>query len=129
MPTIGTPLRGVLATTTQNEVEKDYPNDDVFVLMKGKVNESKHVGFFRDYIGNLSGFKAFLLVADNTSSGIKAFLLTSTPDGIDCVGGREEGMADEVYTLDGVPMGRELRKLPKGIYVVGGKRVLNVPVE
>ena len=38
-------------------------------------------------------------------------------------------MADEVYTLDGVPMGRELRKLPKGIYVVGGKRVLNVPVE
>ena len=128
MPTDDTPLRGVLATTTQNEVEKDNADNDIFVLMKGTVDGSKQVGFFRDYIGNLSGFKAFLLVPENTSSNVKAFLIASAPDGMDGVDGRDEGNG-EIYSLDGVAMGRDLEKLPRGIYVIDGKRVLNTHVE
>lgn len=128
LPTDDTPLRGVLATTTQNEVEKDNADNDIFVLMKGTVDGSKQVGFFRDYIGNLSGFKAFLLVPENTSSNVKAFLIASAPDGMDGVDGRDEGNG-EIYSLDGVAMGRDLEKLPRGIYVIDGKRVLNTHVE
>ena len=128
LPAVATPLRGVLASTSLNEVEKDNADNDIFVLMKGTVDGSKQVGFFRDYIGNLSGFKAFLLVPENTSSNVKAFLIASAPDGMDGVDGRDEGNG-EIYSLDGVAMGRDLEKLPRGIYVIDGKRVLNTHVE
>ena len=32
--------------------------------------------------------------------------------------------SDAIYTLTGVKVGNDLKKLPKGIYIINGKKVL-----
>lgn len=67
--------------------------------------------------------KAYLAVAGGTSSFVKGFRLGGIVSGIEAApaGGAP---AAPIYTLGGVCVGTDKAALPKGVYIVGGKKVL-----
>lgn len=68
-------LRGIFATSTKEDVESSLPEGtEAYVLMKGKVNGTDQIGFYKDYIGNLNGFKAYLTYDSPADSNVRVFL-------------------------------------------------------
>ncbi len=63
--------------------------------------------------------KAYLAVETSAAAGITSFLLET--DGIDQITSTLNG-ADNVYTISGIKVNND--KLPKGIYIVDGKKVV-----
>lgn len=67
--------------------------------------------------------KAYLAVAVGTSSFVKGFRLGGIVSGIEAAPA-DGAPAAPIYTLGGVCVGMDKAALPKGVYIVGGKKVL-----
>lgn len=67
--------------------------------------------------------KAYLAVAGGTSSFVKGFRLGGIVSGIEAAPA-DGAPAAPIYTLGGVCVGTDKAALPKGVYIVGGKKVL-----
>lgn len=110
------------ATTGEFTAESDY---NYYKLAYNNYNTKEGLGF---YFGAENG-GAFTVPAGMAylavprSMAVKCFLLDGSPTGIE---GIEAGQTAEavktVYTLDGRKV--EAQKLPKGIYIVNGKKVI-----
>lgn len=67
--------------------------------------------------------KAYLAVDSGTSSFVKGFRLGGIVSGIEAAPA-DGAPAAPIYTLGGVCVGMDKAALPKGVYIVGGKKVL-----
>lgn len=114
-----------LTTTQLSATFYTQPKDDnnTYVLMNGTVNKEKKVGFYKDYIGNLNGFKAYLKYQNPQASSIKAFVfnIDGKADGVTQPTGLRSTLP--LYTLDGKYMGTDESRLPAGIYIRGNKKI------
>lgn len=83
-------------------------------------NGSKGIGFY-GFEGTLAGFKAYI----NSTSGIKGFSFDfeDSADGIETIQNAETNAHMNVYDLQGRKVNAN-GKLPKGIYIENGKKVL-----
>ena len=124
-----TVMTGLMPTTIKSEAENSLgTGQKIYVLMKGKVNGTETLGFFGDYIGNLTGFKAYLKYnSSNNTAGARpnAFLFNwDTADGINTIYSDQcQDTIAPVFNLQGIYMGEKLRGLPCGVYIQNGRKV------
>lgn len=111
--TDGNVLRGNEATVALGEQQ---------VLTMQSVNGD--LGFYKYNGTNLAGFKAFINISDIPSS-IKGFSFDfeDSADGIETIQNAETNAHMNVYDLQGRKVNAN-GKLPKGIYIENGKKVL-----
>ena len=113
-------LRGALT----DEVINAQANEKFYILAN---DDAKGLGFYFQGKGtdgssvhNLAN-KAYL-VATGAAATVKGFALEGDATGIE---GIETEMANEaIYTLSGVRVNADKNNLPKGLYIIGGKKVL-----
>lgn len=111
--TTGNVLRGSAVAVALGEQE---------VMTMQSVNDD--LGFYKFNGTNLAGFKAFINISDIPSS-IKGFSFDfeDSADGIETIQNAETNAHMNVYDLQGRKVNAN-GKLPKGIYIENGKKVL-----
>ena len=103
------------------------PGNSLFVLSNG----NNGLGFYYQMGSNNGTFvkdlrgKAYLDIQTSTLMGLNSLrLFDESVTGIDEVETENGGNATVVYSLSGVRMNQSVDQLPKGVYIVNGKKVM-----
>ena len=115
-----------LRSVYTNDIVKATPDNELLVLANG----NNGLGFYYQmgcpdgsFVKNLKG-KAYLDVSKATMMGLKSLILSDAEaTGIEDV---EQGnnASDVIYNLSGVRMSQSLDQLPKGVYIINGKKIM-----
>lgn len=116
-------LKPVLTAQTVAATTGEYTN-----YLYGEVDGVK--GFYKSSgSGEVAAQKAYLQLPTSAVAGVKAFSLTfdDPTTGLSSIDGEEPTIQGAVYDLNGRKVADEFnpKRLPKGIYIVGGKKVTN----
>ena len=121
----------MLRSTGEGNVSASEMNEDDADKINMYYKLSMRNGKCGFYWGNEDGapfeyksdHKAYLVVPKDQSHGANAFFFDSDATGIYSVNAENEGTENEsVYSLSGVRM--DSKQLPKGIYIVNGKKMV-----
>lgn len=109
--------------TTQNIYHSDAVNLGAYVLLSGKwyqVTDGDANGFVRS-------LRSFVIAPASPAGAPRSFAFMLEPydstTGISSLAQEVEAGQQDIYSVDGRFMGRSLDTLPKGIYVVKGKKI------
>ena len=114
------------AAHTNRQINAEAGNE-LFVLANG----NNGLGFYYQkgcpdgsYVKDMKG-KGYLDLSSTTLMGLNSLrLFDASVTGIDEVETENGGDAAVVYTLSGVRMNQPVDQLPKGVYIVNGKKVM-----
>ena len=116
--TVDNDLQGCETQTTISEEGYKY-----YVL---STKEGKNPGFYYAVEGgasvNCAANRAYLAVPSSTSTGAKGYPFEDDATGIEGLNVNDNMNANEVYDLQGRRM--NVNNMPKGIYIVNGKKVV-----
>ena len=110
---------------TDTQMGAIHNDDGAYKFYKLSLNKSQKIGFFYGKEGGLpftyrAAHQAFLIVPASEANANGIFFDGTTD--IDTVNVEEQQIDGAVYTLSGVRM--DSAKLPKGIYIVNGKKMV-----
>lgn len=107
----GVNFKGVYSPTTisYNDV---YLDPDSELDAPDEVEGSNRISGFNAYFSGLSDVSSARMSIEGVFNSISGVTASRQPS------------ADKVYTIDGRYAGRSLDNLPKGVYIVGGKKVV-----
>lgn len=109
---------------TFDPIKLSVDGSDLFLLSNGNLAKPKS-----DKVNEMYGMRAYFKINEQTSSSAKQ--ITYAIDcGSDIVNGIQSLRVhpstnnQHIYNLQGVDVGTDIRHLPAGVYVVGGKKIM-----
>lgn len=112
----------------KGSVEEATTTGDGLYYMLSYDQNGENLGFYWGAEGGAAftngAGKAYLVLPSNVAQNVRGFALDGSTTGIDSVTTDTTSAPAAIYTLAGVRVNSTADRLPKGIYIVNGKKVI-----
>lgn len=109
---------------TFDPVKLSDDGSDLFLLVNGNLAKPKS-----KELSEMYGMRAYFKINEQTSSSAKQITYaidcgSETVNGIQSLHSHPSTHNQHIYNLQGVEVGADIRHLPAGVYVIGGKKII-----
>lgn len=109
---------------TFDPVKLSIDDSDLFLLSNGNLAKPKS-----DKVNEMYGMRAYFKINDQTSSSAKQITYaidcgSDIVNGIQSLRVQPSTSSQHIYNLQGVDVGADIHRLPAGVYVMGGKKIM-----
>lgn len=109
---------------TFDPVNLNVGGSDLFLLANGNLAKPKS-----EEVSEMYGMRAYFKINKQTSSSAKQITYaidcgSETVNGIQSLHSHPSTRNQHIYNLQGVEVGADIRHLPAGVYVMGGKKII-----
>ncbi|PNP96057.1 hypothetical protein BFS16_03165 [Hoylesella timonensis] len=109
---------------TFDPVNLNVDGSDLFLLATGNLAKPKS-----EEVSQMYGMRAYFKINEQSSSSAKQIMYTidcgsETVNGIQSQHSHPSTRNQHIYNLQGVEVGADIRHLPAGVYVIGGKKII-----
>lgn len=109
---------------TFDPVNVNVDGSDLFLLANGNLAKPKS-----EEVREIYGMRAYFKINEQNSSSAKQIMYaidcgSETVNGIQSLHSHTSTRNQHIYNLQGVQVGADIRHLPAGVYVMGGKKII-----